>query len=79
MYFTLTLAFINYFDNLIDSLTFLILLYRTTYEHILPISLETFEFELELLKACKTLKDFAEQFKQKKEFFDFQEWHITKE
>ena len=31
MYFTVNLAFINYFDNLIDSLEFPILLNRTTY------------------------------------------------
>ena len=79
MYFTVNLAFINYFDNLIDSLTFLILLNRTTYEQILPISLEMFEFKPEFTKAPKILKDFAYQFKHKKEIFDLQEWHITKE
>ena len=63
MYFTVNLTFINYFDNLIDSLTLSILLNRTTYKQVLPISLETFEFKLELLKAPKTLKDFAYQFK----------------
>ena len=62
MYFTVNLAFINYFDNLIDSLTFLILLNRTTYKEILPISLEKFEIKLEMLKAPKTLKDFVYQF-----------------
>ena len=44
MYFTVNLAFINYFDNLIDSLTFLNVLNRITYKQILSISLETFEF-----------------------------------
>ena len=79
MYFTVKLAFVNYLDNLIDSLTFLILLNRTTYEQILPISLETFQFEPELQKAPKILKDFNYQFKHKKENSDLQEWHITKE
>ena len=59
IYFTVNLAFINYYGNFIDSFTFPILLNMTTYEQILLISLETFELELELLKAPKILKDFA--------------------
>ena len=39
IYFTVNLAFINYFDNLTDSLNFPFLLNRTIYEQILPISL----------------------------------------
>ena len=79
MYFTGNLAFINYFDNLFDSLIFLILLNRATYEQMLLISLETFEFDLELLKATKALKEFVYPLKHKKEIFDLQGWHITKE
>ena len=45
MYFTVNLAFVNYFDNLTKSLEFPILLNRTTYKQILPISLETLDFE----------------------------------
>ena len=52
------LAFINYFDNLNNSLKFPILLNRTTYEQNLLISLEAFDFEPELLKAPTILKDF---------------------
>ena len=74
----MNLAFINYFDNLIDSLKFPILLHRTTYKWILPISLVTFDFEPELLITPKPLKDFAYQFQYEKELFDLQEWHITK-
>ena len=70
MCFTINVAFIN-FDNLSDSLTFLILLNRTIYEQILEIYLKTFKFEPELLKAPTTLKEFAYQFKYKKEFFWF--------
>ena len=54
MYFRVNFAFINYFDNLIDSLKFPILLNRATYEQILQIYLETFDFEPQLLKAPKT-------------------------
>ena len=57
MYFTVNLAFGNYFNKLTRSLEFPMLLNRTTYKQILPISLETFDFKLELLKAPKILKD----------------------
>ena len=45
MYLTVTLAFVNDFNNLTKSFEFPILLSRTNYEHILPISLETFDLE----------------------------------
>ena len=37
MYFTVNIAFVNYLDNLTESLTFPILLNRTTHEQTLPI------------------------------------------
>ena len=40
-----------------------------------PISLETFVFEPELLKAPKTLKDLFNQITHKQEIFDLKEWH----
>ena len=81
MYFMVNTAFVNYldnFDNLTDSLKFLILLNRTTYEQTLSISFKLFEFNSEFLKAPKTLKDFAHLFQHKKEIFDLQERHINK-
>ena len=65
MYFTVNTAFVNYLDsldNLTHSLKFPILLNRTTYVQTLPISLNTFEFGSESLKAQKMLKDFVHQF-----------------
>ena len=50
MYFAVNLVFVNYFDNLVKFLRFQILLNRTTYGQILPVSLETFSFEPELPK-----------------------------
>ena len=72
MYFMVNTAFINYFDNLIDSLKFPILLNQTTHKQTLPISLQSFDFDPDLLKSPKTLKDFVDQFQHKKETFDFQ-------
>ena len=71
MYFMVNAAFANYLDsleNLADSLKSLILLIRTTYEQTLPISLKSFEFDSESLKAPKTLQDFIHQFWHKRKF-----------
>ena len=46
-----------------------------THEQTLPISLQSFEFNSDLLKAPKTLKDFVHQFWHKNEIFDSQERH----
>ena len=71
MYFTVNTTFANYLDtldNLTDSLKFPILLNRNTYEQTFPISLKSFEFDSELLKAPHTLNDFVHQFYQKGKF-----------
>ena len=54
MYFMVNTAFINYLDNLTDSLKFPILLNQTTHEQTLSISLQSFDFHPALLKAPKT-------------------------
>ena len=66
MYFMVNPAFINYLDNLTDSLRFPLLVSQTTHEQILPISLQSFDFDPDLLKSPKTLKDFFHQFQHKK-------------
>ena len=53
MYFTVNLAFVNYFDNLVESLDVPILKNWTTQEQNLPILLETFEINSSLLNAPK--------------------------
>ena len=53
MYFTVNLAFVNYFDNLVESLDVPILKNWTTQEQLLPISLEAFEINSSLLSAPK--------------------------
>ena len=71
MYFTMNTAFINYFDNLTDSFNFPIFLGQTTYKQILPIFLQSLDFNPDLLKSPKMLKDFVHQFQDKKDIFDF--------
>ena len=68
MYCTLNMAFVNYCDIFIESLKFPILLKQTTHEQTLPTPLKSFEFDSDLLKAPKTLKDFVHQFWHKKTF-----------
>ena len=78
MYFMVNTAFVNYLDsldNLTNSLKFPILLNRTMYKQTLSISLKSFNFDSDLIKAPKTLKDFVHQFQHKKETFDLQERH----
>ena len=71
MHFTANLDFVNYFDTLIDSLDAPVLQNWTTEEQILPISLQSFEFNSSLLQTPKMFKDFIHQYKCKKEIFDF--------
>ena len=55
MHFTINLAFMNYFDDILENLGKQISLNWTTQEQILPISLETFEISPNLINAPKTL------------------------
>ena len=68
------MAFITYFDTLMDSLDAPILQNWMTHEQILPISLQSFEFNSSLLQVPKTLKDFVTQYKHKKRNFCSAKW-----
>ena len=72
MYFMANTAFLNYFEGLIDMLEVLLLHNVTTQEHILPISLESDDFDKELLAALETFRELVENYKQKKLNFDKQ-------
>ena len=65
MYYTVHTVFMHSFDSLTDSLDTNISPNWTTQEQVFPISLQTFEFDSKLLKAPKTLKEPAHQYKQK--------------
>ena len=62
IYFTVNLAFVNYFENLVETLDVPILPNLMTQEQIFPIPLQTFESNSSLLNAPKTLKDFVHQY-----------------
>ena len=71
MYFVANTVFLNYFDELINTLDISAFHNITRQEHILPISLESNDFDEELLSALKTLRELVEKYRQKKiSFFD---------
>ena len=72
MYFMANMAFLNYFEGLIDMLEVPFLHNVTTQEHILAISLESIDFDKELLPARETLRELVENYKKKKLNFDKQ-------
>ena len=73
MYFTVNLAFVTHFANAIENLGSSISTNWTTQEQILPISVESFEFDPNLLSAPKTMKDFVTQYKYRKEMMEKKE------
>ena len=72
MYFVANIAFLNYFDELINTLDIPAFHNITRQEHVLPISLESNDFDEELLSAPKTLRELVERYKQKRISFDKQ-------
>ena len=78
MYFTVNTAFINYLDkfpNLTESPESQIIKNKTTFEQILPISLNISKFDPTLLTASNDLKEFIHRYANDKEIFDWQERH----
>ena len=79
MYFVANTAFLNYFEELINALEVPFLHNILTQEHILPISLESDDFDKELLTAPETLRELVEKYKKRKLNFDKQQETLDKE
>ena len=79
MYFVANTAFLNYFDELINMLDTPFFHNITKQEHILPISLESDDFDKELLSAPETLRELVEKYKQRELSFDKQHKTLDKE
>ena len=79
MYFMANKAFLNYFDELIETLDIPVFLNVTKQEHVLPIPLESDGFNEELLAAPKMLRTLVERYKQKRILFDKQHDILTDE
>ena len=82
MYFTVNTAFVNYLDkfpNLTESLEFLVIRNKTTFEQILPISLKISKFDPTLLTASSNLKEFIISYTNHKDIFDLHKRHDNME
>ena len=73
MYFSVNLAFVNYLDQLNKSINIPIERNGTHQMQILPISIEAFNISSSLLQAPKTLKEFVNQYKERRKLMDIQE------
>ena len=78
MHFTVNLAFMNYFDDILENLGKQISLNWTTQEQILPILFETFEISPNLINAPKTLQDLAIRYRNEKNTLDKKERNSDK-
>ena len=82
MYYTVNTAFVNYLDKfsyLTESLEFLIIRHKTSFEQTLPISLNISKFDPTLLTASSNLIEFINSYTNHKEIFDLQERHDNME
>ena len=79
MYFVANMAFLKYFEELINMFEAPFLHNITTEEHILPISLESDDFDKELLAAPETLRELVEKYKKRKLNFDKQHETLDEE
>ena len=70
MYFVANTTFLDYFEGLMDTLEVPFLHNVIMQEHILPISLESDDFDKELLAAPEMLRELVENYKRKKLNFD---------
>ena len=70
MHFTVNLAFVNYFDDMIEKLGIPISQNWITQAQILPLSVETFEINPNLINVPKTLWDLAIQYRNKNNILD---------
>ena len=75
MHFTVNLAFMNYFYDILEDVGKQISLNWTTQEQILPISLKTFEISPNLINAPKTLR---ERYRNKKNTLDKKKHNLDK-
>ena len=76
MHFTINVAFVNYFNDMIEELGIPISQNWTNQEQILPLLLEMFEINSNLINAPRTLQDLAIQYRNKKNIFNKKEQEL---
>ena len=73
MYFTINLTFVNYFEGATENLNSSISANWTIQEQILPVSIESYEYDPKMLSAPKTMRDLVTQYKYRKEITEKKE------
>ena len=76
MHFTVNLAMVDYLDQLNETIDTPIIRNWTNHKQILAKSLESFEMNSSLIQAPKTLREFVNQYKNKRKLMDSQEKQI---
>ena len=78
MHFTINLAFVNYFKDMVEELGIPISQNWTTQEQILPLSLKMFKINPNLINAPKTLQDLAIQYRKRTNILNNEEQELDK-
>ena len=73
MYFMVNLTFVNYLDQLNESMNISVERTWTHQTQILPLSIQAFNLSSSILHAPKTLKEFVSQYKERRKLMDIQE------
>ena len=76
MYFTVNLAFVNYLDQLNETIDTPFIRNWTNQNQVIPISSESFEINPSLLQAPKTLKKFVSKYQENRKIMNIQEKKI---
>ena len=76
MYFTVILAFVNYLDQLDETIDVPIERNWMHQIHVLPISIEPFQMSQNLMLAPKTLKEYINQYQENRRSLNMKEKKI---
>ena len=78
MYFTVNLAFMDYLDQLKETIDMPVIRNWTNQEQILPIALTSFEINSSLLQAPKMLKEYVNQYREKRNYWIYKRKQVKK-
>ena len=73
MHFAANLAFVDYLDQLKETIGMPVIRNLTNQEQILPVALKPFEINSSLLQIPKMLKEYVNQYKEKRKLLHLQE------
>ena len=73
MHFIVNLAFVDYLDQLKETIDMPVIRNWTNQEQILPVALKSFEINSSLVQAPRMLKEYVNQYREKRKLLDLQE------